>query len=74
MASRAAWLSKAEHRIQFVDTPKHTSWLNQIELWFSILVRRALRRGNFPSVEALRARILDFVASWNRTAKPFQWT
>ena len=74
MASRAAWLSDASHRIQFVYTPTHTSWLNQIELWFSILVRRALRRGNFPSVEALRERILAFIAYWNRTAQPFQWT
>ena len=74
MASRAAWLSKPEHRIQFVYTPKHTSWLNQIELWFSILVRRALRRGNFPSVAALQERSLAFIASWNRTAKPFRWT
>ena len=74
MASRAAWLSDASHRIQFVYTPKHTSWLNQIELWFSILARRALRRGNFPSVEALRERILAFIAYWNRTAQPFQWT
>ena len=74
MASRAAWLSDASHRIQFVYTPTHTSWLNQIELWFSILVRRALRRGSFASVEALRERILAFIAYWNRTAQPFQWT
>jgi hypothetical protein len=74
MASRAAWLSDARHRIQFVYTPTHTSWLNQIELWFSILVRRALRRGNFPSIEALRERILAFIAYYNQTAKPFQWT
>ena len=74
MASRASWLSDASHRIQFVYTPTHTSWLNQIELWFSILVRRALRRGNFPSIEALRERILAFIAYYNQTAKPFQWT
>jgi transposase len=74
MASRATWLSDPAHRIQFVYTPTHTSWLNQIELWFSILVRRALKRGNFPSVEALRERILAFIAYYNQTAKPFQWT
>lgn len=74
MSSRAAFLSDPSHRIQFVYVPKHTSWLNQIEIWFSILVRRVIRRGNFVSVEALRERILAFVEYFNRSAKPFRWT
>ena len=74
MASRAAWLSDASHRIPFVYTPTHTSWLNQIELWFSILARKVLKRGSFASVEALRTAVLGFIADYNRTAKPFRWT
>jgi transposase len=74
LPSRAAFLSDPSHRIQFVYVPKHTSWLNQIEIWFSILVRRVIKRGNFPSVDALRERILAFIAYFNQTAKPFQWT
>ena len=74
MASRAAFLSDPTHRIQFVYVPKHTSWLNQVEIWFSILVRRVIKRGNFPSVDALRERILAFIAYCNQTAKPFRWT
>ncbi len=74
MASRASWLSDASHRIQLVYTPTHPSWLNQIELCFSILTRRALKRGSFASLEALREQILAFIAYYNQTAKPFRWT
>lgn len=73
--SRAAWLSDLSHRIRFLYTPKHCSWLNQVEMWFSILVRRLLRRGSFASVAELKKRLLEFIAYFNEHwAKPFKWT
>jgi hypothetical protein len=75
MANRQAFLSDRRHRICFVYLPKHSSWLNQIEIVFGIVTRRAVRRGNFKSIEALRVRLLDFIDYFNRTfAKPFRWT
>jgi transposase len=75
VATRRAFLTNRAHRIRFVYVPKHTSWLNQIEIWFSILVRRVIKRGNFTSVKDLRDKILAFIEYFNRTlAKPFKWT
>jgi hypothetical protein len=75
MATRQAFLMERTHRIRFVYTPKHSSWLNQIEIVFGIVHRRAIARGSFASLEALKERLLSFIDYFNRTfAQPFRWT
>jgi hypothetical protein len=76
MESRASFLADPAHRIRVIYTPKHSSWLNQIECWFSILSRRLLnKRASFVSVEDLQQRIAAFISYYNKhLAKPFRWT
>jgi len=73
--SRQEFLSEQSHRICFVYTPKHSSWLNQIEIVFGIIMRKVIRRGSFTSVDDLRTKLLAFIHYFNQVfAKPFKWT
>jgi len=75
VASRRAFLSERSHRIRFVYTPKHSSWLNQIEAVFGMIMRKVIGRGSFTSGADLRSKLLNFIQYFNRVfAKPFNWT
>ena len=75
VASRQAFLSEPSHRVRFVYTPKHSSWLNQIEVVFGVIMRKVVRRGSFTSVEDLRNKLMNFIEYFNRVfAHPFRWT
>ncbi len=74
-ATRQEFLADRSHRIRFLYLPKHTSWLNQIEIVFGVIARKVIRRGNFKSVDDLREKLLSFVRYFNEVfAKPFRWT
>lgn len=66
------WLKKHTN-VRFFYTPTHASWMNQVEIWFSILWKKALRGTSFVSIQQLRKAIDDFVEAYNRTAHPFEW-
>ena len=73
--TRMEFLEKQEHKIRFLYTPKHCSWMNQIENWFAILERKVIRHGQFDSVKILNTDIADFISHYNRILdKPVKWT
>lgn len=75
MKTRQEFLEEVGHQIRFIFTPKHCSWLNQVEIWFSILAKKLIKWGNFTSKEDLQRQLENFIEYFNQTmAKPFKWT
>ena len=75
METREQFLSDKAKIMVFHYTPTHCSWMSQIEIWFAILMKKVIKRGNFTSTQALKARLLEFIYYFNTTmAKPFKWT
>lgn len=74
LQSREEFLHNASHRIRFVYTPKHCSWMNQIEIWFGIINRKLLKRQSYTSVEEMKESIRRFIDQYNLTAHAFRWT
>ncbi len=73
--TRREFLTDASHSIRFVFIPKHSSWLNQIEIIFGVIAKRVMRHGNFSSKKDLRDKLLSFIEYFNRTyARPVDWT
>ena len=74
MESRAEFLESPEHRIRFAFTPRHSSWMNQIEIWFGTLSRQLLSERSYVSTKALDASIRKYIRQYNVTAMPYKWT
>jgi len=74
METRRAFLESSEHRVRFIFTPKHCSWLNPIENWFAKLQRHVIKNGNFSSVKELEDKINSYIDFYNRQlAKALKW-
>lgn len=73
MKSREEYLMDESHQIRFVYTPKHSSWVNQIEIWFGIITRKLLKKSSYTSTEEMAQSILNFIKQYNITAKAFNW-